>query len=156
MDLVNSGNWNNLPNVVLDQIFSYLSWSDKIKASSTCKRWRSGLYHPSLWKKLLFSLKDLNQAKAEKAQYFIQAFGRLVRSVNITFDSLDCSSSSLADELLCTLRENSRLKKLTLVPSHGVLYPMMSSCTSTTLNSRYGCKTIIFIGWINYGKLEYL
>lgn len=144
MEVVNSGDWNNLPNVVLDQIFSYLSWSDKIKASSTCKRWRCGLYHPSLWKTLSFSLQSLNGDRVAKAHYFIETCARIVRSAHIIFDSLDCSSLSLTDELLDILRENSQLKKLMLIPSHGVLYPITSPCNSITLNSRYNIRIMWF------------
>lgn len=140
MEVVTSSDWNNLPNVVLDQIFSYLSWSDKIKASSTCKRWRCGLYHPSLWKTLSFSLQSLNGDRIAKAHYFIETCARIVRSAHIIFDSLDCSSLSLTDELLDILRENSQLKKLMLIPSHGVLYPITSPCNSITLNSRYNIR----------------
>jgi hypothetical protein len=130
--------WNDLPNIVLDQIFAHLSWSDKINASSTCKQWRIGLYHPALWKSLSFSLTSLNEDKIAKAQYFIQTIGQIFRAVNVTFDSLDCASSSLTDELLSTLRDNVQLKKLMLVPSHGALYPIAnSSCNAPiALNAR--------------------
>lgn len=126
--------WNDIPNLVLDQIFSYLSWSDMVNASSTCKSWRYRLYHPRFWNSISFSLTNLNNKdKEEKAKYFIHACGKIVKFVNITFDSLDPLSSVLTDNLLQILYDNAALKKLMLVPSHCALYPSSTS----TLSSRW-------------------
>lgn len=41
--------WNNLPSVILCNIYSYLSTNDRLHASSTCGSWRNIIYHLSLW-----------------------------------------------------------------------------------------------------------
>lgn len=133
-----SNDWSQLPNVVLDHVFSYLSWSDKVKASSTCKRWRTGLYHPRYWETVSFPLSELNDKNKEKARYFIQAFGKIVKYANIYFNSTDFKSYSVTDELLYALRDNMRLKKLMLIPTHCALFPINGPCNSSaTLNARY-------------------
>lgn len=132
-----SKGWNDIPNVVLDQIFAYLSWPDKVNASSTCKRWRCGLYHPCFWKSISFSLTVLNKDKEEKAKYFMHAFGKIVRYVDIIFDSLDPMSSLLTDDLLNILSDNAQLKRLMLFPNRCALYPSRNNAYSASiLNSR--------------------
>lgn len=131
-----SRGWNEIPNVVLDQIFAYLSWPDKVNASSTCKRWRCGLYHPCFWKSISFSLKMMNKDKEEKAKYFMHTFGKIVRNVDILFDSLDPMSSLLTDDLLNILSGNTQLNRLMLIPNHCALYPSKNnSCNASVLNS---------------------
>lgn len=129
--------WNDIPNVVLDQIFAYLSWPDKVNASSTCKRWRCGLYHPCFWKSISFSLITMNKDKEEKAKYFMHAFGKIVKYVDIIFDSLDPMSSVITDELLNILGDNTQLSRLMLIPNHCALYPSKNNgCSSSVLNAR--------------------
>lgn len=137
MEISHSGDWNQLPIVALNHVFSYLSWPDTINASSTCKQWRYGLYHPYLWKSLSFSLTDFDANKQKKAKYLIDAFGKVVQFVDISFNSLDESSSSTADNLLCALRENTQLKKLKLIPCHCVLYSSSTHSNSTPLDATY-------------------
>lgn len=132
-----SRGWNDIPNVVLDQIFAHLSWPDTVNASSTCKRWRCGLYHPCFWKSISFSLTALDKDKEEKAKYFMHVFGKIVKYVDIIFDSLDPMSSLLTDDLLNVLADNAQLKKLMLVPNRYALYPTRSNTnTPFILDSR--------------------
>lgn len=42
--------WNNLPSVVIYDVFQLLTnKQDLLNASSTCKNWRSCIFHPKLW-----------------------------------------------------------------------------------------------------------
>jgi len=144
------GDWSQLPIVALNHVFSYLPWPDTINASSTCKQWRCGLYHPHLWKSLSFSLVNFDTNKEKKAKYFIESFGKIVQFVDLSFNSLDESSSSTADNLLCTLRENTQLKKLKLIPSHCVLYSSSNESNSTPLDATYDDIIVLQFNCQNY------
>ena len=41
--------WNNIPLLILCNVFFYLSPCDRLSASSTCTSWRNVIYHSSLW-----------------------------------------------------------------------------------------------------------
>ena len=41
--------YGNLPQVVLVEIFSHLTSTDLLSASSSCSAWRQIFYHPQLW-----------------------------------------------------------------------------------------------------------
>lgn len=41
--------WNNLPVVVVFDVFQFLDKQDLLNASTTCKAWRSCLFHPKIW-----------------------------------------------------------------------------------------------------------
>lgn len=128
-------NWNHVPDVVLDKVFSYLPWTDTINASSTCKQWRTGLYHPQFWKSLSFSLIDFDRNKAAKAQYFAYAFGKTVQYVSIAFNTLDGASLSATNDILQILQHNTRLKRLRLIPTHCV-FSSIDDASSTILNAK--------------------
>lgn len=46
--------WIKVPDVLLLHIYSYLSFNDKLAASSTCKHWRELLFHPLNWSHVNF------------------------------------------------------------------------------------------------------
>lgn len=53
--------WTGLPPEILCQIFSLLSYNDKVAFSSTCTRWREAADTPFFWRRLLVKVDlDLN------------------------------------------------------------------------------------------------
>ena len=45
----NSITWNNLPSVVIYDVFQFLGKQDLLNASTACKNWRACLFHPKIW-----------------------------------------------------------------------------------------------------------
>ena len=41
--------WADLPDLILEQIFSYLSIRDRYNASIVCQRWYNAFYLPYVW-----------------------------------------------------------------------------------------------------------
>lgn len=41
--------WNNLPSVVIYDVFQFLDKQDLLNASTTCRNWRACLFHPKIW-----------------------------------------------------------------------------------------------------------
>lgn len=41
--------WNNLPSVVIYDVFQFLNKQDLLNASISCKNWRACLFHPKIW-----------------------------------------------------------------------------------------------------------
>lgn len=57
------GDWNNLPDLLLENIFSYLNPSDKHSASTTCQSWHSVFYLPYSWHTFIFDDTTLTRRK---------------------------------------------------------------------------------------------
>lgn len=52
--------WNQLPELILTQIFSYLDRNDKANAGQVCQSWNRALSSPVLWRSVTILLdKDL-------------------------------------------------------------------------------------------------
>ncbi|XP_075215156.1 F-box only protein 33-like isoform X2 [Lycorma delicatula] len=116
--------WNNLPSVILYEIFSYLSLEDKIRASSSCKHWRYALYHPSFWKNVHLKLKSNDPDNVSKTQYFTSCLGSKLQNLTVTFDSVDPVCVEELANVLQSLIGNFNLRNISLVPSHCSLeYP---------------------------------
>lgn len=107
-------NWAALPSVLVVDILSYLSHEDRLKATSTCKRWRNYLFHPSLWKKVHFELCANNR---QKTRFLVDRCGRFVREVVIKFNSHSVSEVREASRILSILEDNKSLQCFTLLPS---------------------------------------
>ncbi|RZF41356.1 hypothetical protein LSTR_LSTR000070 [Laodelphax striatellus] len=110
--------WNNLPSVLLYEIFSYLSEADRIKASSTCKYWRYALYHPSFWKNVSLKLKSNDSDNASKAQYLSSCLGSKLQNLTVTFDIFDPYCTSEMTNVLKSLIGNYNLKSVSIIPTH--------------------------------------
>lgn len=118
------GCWNNLPSVILYEIFSYLSFKDKIRASSTCHNWRFALYHPSFWKNVHFKLKSNDQNSIAKSQYLASCSARKLRNATVTFNSMDPLCVEETAKVIENLSDNSNLRSFFLIPSHcSIDYP---------------------------------
>ncbi|KAL0122125.1 hypothetical protein PUN28_007119 [Cardiocondyla obscurior] len=105
--------WNNLPTVILQEIFSYLSHETRIRASQVCKNWRCTLFHPNFWKKITFVLRD--QDSVMWARFLANRFALSVHEATIRWHiprSINCLSETC--KLLKKLGQNRQLKKLFL------------------------------------------
>ncbi|XP_022189902.2 F-box only protein 33 [Nilaparvata lugens] len=110
--------WNNLPSVLLYEIFSYLTESDRIRASSTCKHWRNALYHPSFWKNVSVNLNSNNLDNASKVQYLTSCLGSKLQNITVNFDILDPFCTREMKNVLRGLIGNYNLKSVSLIPTH--------------------------------------
>ena len=50
--------WTKLPSILIVEIFNYLDLTDRLNASITCKQWRSCIFHPVLWPRVIFDVKS--------------------------------------------------------------------------------------------------
>lgn len=57
------GDWNNLPDLLLENIFSYLSMREKYYASTTCQSWFSVFNLPYSWHTFVFDDTTLTRRK---------------------------------------------------------------------------------------------
>ncbi|TGZ72542.1 hypothetical protein CRM22_002032 [Opisthorchis felineus] len=44
----------NLPDFILEPVFSYLSWNDRARAARVCRQWQRVFHSPSLWRIIVF------------------------------------------------------------------------------------------------------
>ena len=109
--------WNNLPSVILLEVFSYLPQEDKIRASSTCKNWRCALYHPRFWQNIHFKAKSNDKNGMSRTRYLSDCFAKKLRNATISFDSLDPLCVQETAMVLQKLCENNLLQRLILIPS---------------------------------------
>lgn len=111
--------WNNLPIVILNEIFHYLPLSDKIHTSSTCRNWRLGLSHPSCWRTVHFFMKAHERSEnIERTRFLIEFAARKIHCARISFDSIDPISVEEIANVLEQLSENRNLRKLIFNPSN--------------------------------------
>uniref|UniRef100_A0A336LJA2 CSON011768 protein n=1 Tax=Culicoides sonorensis TaxID=179676 RepID=A0A336LJA2_CULSO len=55
--------WNELPDLLLEEIFSYLTVQERYYASLVCSRWRDIFYLPGVWKNFIVKDKTLTRQK---------------------------------------------------------------------------------------------
>ncbi|XP_003491682.1 F-box only protein 33 [Bombus impatiens] len=125
--------WNNLPSIILQEIFSYLPYNCRLRASQVCKNWRYALFHPHFWKKITFVLKDEDSVSWTKC--LANNFELSVQEVTIICDiSNYCAKETLA--LLKKLRYNRQLRKLFLEPINSTFeYEDGTKCTKALVSS---------------------
>ncbi|GFR33117.1 f-box only protein 33 [Trichonephila clavata] len=114
-----SGLWNNLPSIIIVEIFSFLNLKDRLNASSVCKAWRNNLFHPKLWRKVVFQLnscdnKTVNQSNG--ARFLAKHCGKFVREVVIEVNSSNPRDVQLCKEVLKVLTYNNNLRALSIKP----------------------------------------
>lgn len=105
--------WNSLPSLALHEVFTYLSPESRVAASSTCKHWRTVLYHPLFWPSLALdipSVKCLHADVKSKVKYANTNLMTLVRDLHLTFDSRSVQCVELALSVVKTLLDNHLLK----------------------------------------------
>ncbi|XP_041373352.1 F-box only protein 33-like [Gigantopelta aegis] len=106
-------NWAEVPSVLIVEILSYLSLKDRIKASSVCKRWRSCLFHPSLWKRIVFKLDSCDR---EGAKFLAGKCGRFISHAVVKFNSHNISEVRECGRLLEIFSKNKNLQYFSLQP----------------------------------------
>ena len=112
------GSWNNLPSVILLEVFKYLPRNDTISASSTCKQWRRHLYHAPLWRSLTFEIYSHDKNTIARNRYLASCFAKKLRSATVKFDSLDSVCVEEAARVVKKLSKNQDLRKFHLMPSN--------------------------------------
>ncbi|XP_041357832.1 uncharacterized protein LOC121374788 [Gigantopelta aegis] len=88
--------WTDLPDVILENIFTRLSYKDRHHASQVCSRWNAAFYAPKVWEtftlysgtltRQVFKTGDVNQKElsARKAQLCLGRVGYLIKNMTIT------------------------------------------------------------------------
>ncbi|XP_053965282.1 uncharacterized protein LOC129245870 [Anastrepha obliqua] len=59
----NYSHWNTLPDILLEEIFSYLTYRERYYASLVCKHWYNAFYLPMVWYNFLVDDRTLTRAK---------------------------------------------------------------------------------------------
>ncbi|XP_068249543.1 F-box only protein 33 [Palaemon carinicauda] len=110
--------WNLLPSVILIEILSYLPLSDRINACTTCKAWRSALFHPSFWRRIELVFKSCEWNKIERSR-FIASWGvRKLRCCVLHLETVNINCLVEADHVLLRLSRNPQVEELILLPTH--------------------------------------
>ncbi|KAL1494260.1 hypothetical protein ABEB36_009884 [Hypothenemus hampei] len=55
--------WNDLPDLLLEEVFSYLSIKERYYASCVCKNWHNAFYLPYVWKQFVLEDHTLTRSK---------------------------------------------------------------------------------------------
>lgn len=55
--------WNELPDLILEEIFSYLNIREKYYASLVCKSWYNAFYLPFAWSEFVLSDSTLTRGR---------------------------------------------------------------------------------------------
>ena len=106
--------WDTLPSVIIVEILSYLSVTDRFPASSTCKRWRNCLFQASLWRKVDFRFK---YGSRKRARFLTDVVGRFVKEACIEFNSKCYVDVKDCLILLQEFGRNGNMEKLILKPA---------------------------------------
>ncbi|XP_067628767.1 F-box only protein 39 [Eurosta solidaginis] len=59
----NFSQWNQLPDIILEEIFSYLNYRERYYASLVCRHWYNAFYLPNVWLNFLVDDRTLTRAK---------------------------------------------------------------------------------------------
>ena len=106
--------WVKLPSIIIVEILSYLSLADRLNATSACRRWRSCLFHPILWRSIHFKVKNDTRSRSK---HLANMCGRFVRNVTVEFNSQISENVKECLRILEMLTDNTNLEKLALRPS---------------------------------------
>ncbi|XP_071448888.1 F-box only protein 33-like [Hetaerina americana] len=117
MDILH-GCWENLPSVILLEIFSYLSHEDKIRASSVCRQWRCTLFHSTFLRSIHFKARTEDLNSLARTRYLSSCFAKKLRNAIVSLDSLNPLCVREVARVLQKLSENSFVRRLILKPSH--------------------------------------
>ncbi|KAH7967112.1 hypothetical protein HPB49_022703 [Dermacentor silvarum] len=128
------GDFAALPSVVLVEIYEYLSFRDKLKASSTCRAWRECLFHPRFWTTLTIRFSRKRNVWRQ-AEFLAKKCGRFVRHFTLEFD---CTSPQIVQQciaILAFLGENRQLASLCLRPTACVVAWPLRLCDASKCSS---------------------
>ncbi|KAK8389759.1 hypothetical protein O3P69_009036 [Scylla paramamosain] len=110
--------WNLLPSVILIEILAYLPLSDRISACSTCKAWRSALFHPSFWRRIELVFVAGEWRRLERSRFVASWAARKLRSCVIHFETVNTNCLVEVDHVLLKITRNPQVEELILLPSH--------------------------------------
>ncbi|XP_013396215.1 F-box only protein 33 [Lingula anatina] len=105
--------WAVLPSIIIVQILAYLTPSDRLKASATCRRWRSCLFESQLWESITF---DFTNGNAEGAKFLTQKCSSFVTYARAKLSFCTADYVLNATRLLSRLSRNRRLRRLAIQP----------------------------------------
>jgi len=114
-------NWNSLPSLALHQVFTHLSPESRVAASSTCKHWRTALYHPQFWHSLVLDISSAGTSYAEvksKVKHANKNLVTLVRDIHLAFDSRSTQCFELASSVVKALMGNQLLRNVDIELNH--------------------------------------
>ncbi|XP_007902517.1 F-box only protein 39 [Callorhinchus milii] len=118
------GNWSELPEVSLRQVFRWLGDQDRVRAAMVCKCWYHVMHSPALWRSRTFTFcgrpSKYRRAEYESAIWYAKKFGRYLVNCEIKF--MNPYNSLLTRRFQITMRsflarlgnENNRLKSFTI------------------------------------------
>lgn len=106
--------WEQLPYGILVDIFTYLPLTDRLSATSVCKRWRSCLFEPVLWRNIDFSV---NSHGRKRAKLLGRMCAKFVRGATLEFSSTSTVDVRESLKILKELSHNLNLNSLVLKPS---------------------------------------
>ncbi|XP_055512321.1 F-box only protein 39-like [Leucoraja erinacea] len=119
-----AGNWSELPEVSLRQVFRWLGDQDRVRAALVCKCWNHVMHSPALWRSRTFTFcgrpSKYRRAEYESAIWYAKKFGRYLVNCEIKF--MNPYNSLLTRRFQITMRsflarlgnENNRLKSFTI------------------------------------------
>lgn len=116
--------WNNLPSLTLHQVFTYLPPESRVAASSTCKHWRTALYHPLFWRSLALDISSTESSYSDvksKVEHANEHLVTLVHNFRLTFDARSTQCFKLASSVIKTLLDNQLLKNVEIKLSNSEL-----------------------------------
>lgn len=105
--------WGKLPSIIIVEILSYLSLTDRLNATTTCRRWRGCLFHPLLWRSITFKVKNGGR---RRAKHLADMCGNFVREAVIIFNSRHSGDVRECLRILDFFGENTNLERLVLKP----------------------------------------
>ncbi|XP_065082101.1 F-box only protein 33 [Ochlerotatus camptorhynchus] len=111
-------NWGELPALVLTDVFQYLTYHDRLQASSVCWHWRSVIFQPRFFKGIHF---DVARENNRRNNFFLQSLAHIVSEAKISFDSCNLYDVDLTTEILYKLSKSSCLVSLSLRPKFATL-----------------------------------
>uniref|UniRef100_A0A8W4FM85 F-box protein 33 n=1 Tax=Sus scrofa TaxID=9823 RepID=A0A8W4FM85_PIG len=74
----------SLPSELIVHIFSFLSASDRLRASASCSHWRECLFYPALWPQLRICLR-VSPAEQPRLEFLMRKCGWFVRELRVEF-----------------------------------------------------------------------
>lgn len=98
--------WNLLPSVILIEILAYLPLCDRISACSTCKAWRSALFHPNFWRRIELVFVAGEWRRLERSRFVASWAARKLRSCVIHFETVNTNCLVEVDHVLLKITRN--------------------------------------------------
>ncbi|XP_036699153.1 F-box only protein 33 isoform X2 [Balaenoptera musculus] len=74
----------SLPSELIVHIFSFLSASDRLRASASCSHWRECLFYPALWPQLRICLR-VSPSEQPRLEFLMRKCGWFVRELRVEF-----------------------------------------------------------------------